>query len=238
MKIKIEPDRAKKLIEAGMIHKSKAMIDPVMFQFNKDGVTVADLYSDVIAVHMNLSKKYFLGYESDEESIGVPSIILDRLGWGFKDEEIEMSTKDNKLSMKGKSDSFDTPLEDLEKRPFPFKMKDTEHGLIPEKIEVKSAIKLKADDLKLPPSNLYVFELKGKKLTVSIPNGGNFVRKLQGKIIGEEDIKVALEGEYFNCITNNLDGDVTFILDENAVIFAEKKKDHTKTYIMSTQEEV
>lgn len=237
MKIKLEPERFKKLLEAGMIMRGKAMIDPVIIKFNKDEALIADLYSDVIGVNINLSKKFFLEYDAKEEIVSIPSIVLERLGWGFKDKSIDIETKENKVFVKGKHDSYDTEIEDLEPKSFPFPLKETDNGIIPEKLDFKSAVKIDAKNLKLPPGKEYQFELKGKTLTVKIPGSGNFVRKMECEVIGDEDIKMTLDSDYYHSIAENLEGEVTLVLNKDIVVFAEKHKDYTKTYLLSTMVE-
>jgi len=236
MKIKVEPGRFKKMLEAGMIYKSKPLIAPLLVKFHKDGASIKDAYCDFLVVNIEMDKKFFLDYEAkEEEVVAIPSVVLDKLNWGFKDDEFEVYTEDNKFHLKGKTDSFNIELEESEPKPIPIKLKKTERGLIPEKIEPKSSFLLDSKELNLPQAEEYNFELKNKKLMVTIPGNGEFIRNLTGKVVGEEDIKVNLDGEFFNSITNNLDGEIFFVLTKDIVIFAEKKKHHMKTMFLGTR---
>ena len=63
-----------------------------------------------------------------------------------------------------------------------------------------------------------------------------YAMAIEGKIIGGEDTKVSLDADFFNAITNNLDGDVLFVLNQSMCVFSEVKKDYTKTYLLSALE--
>jgi len=187
---------------------------------------------------MKLKEKFFLEYESKkEEIISIPNIILDRLGWGFDSESIEFYTKGDNLYMKGEKDFFITEQENSEIKKLPFTLKEGEYGVLPEKLKLESGVRINAKDLKLPPGEEYIFELKDKKLSVSISDSGNFERDFKIKPLFDKDIRVSLRGDYYDSIVNNLDGDVYFMLNQHLVVFSEKRKDYTKTYILTTMSE-
>lgn len=241
MKIKIEPNKFRKLIEAGMVIKGRPLIDPLILRCNKGGVQVLDFFSNILAVNMSFTDGYFSTFESDEEVVNIPFIVLERLSWGFKDEVVDVFTKDDKIFLKGTQDSYDTIMDDLVPKTAPVSFKETEHGLIPEESDkfkgIKSALKIKADNLKLPPGKAYWFEFKNKNLDVRIPDGGNFVRRINGDVIGDKDIRLPVNGDYYNAIVNNLEGEILLVLDEDTIVFAEKGESYMKTYLLSPLQE-
>jgi hypothetical protein len=242
MKIKIEPDLFKKLIEAGMIYHNKPNIDPLVVQFKPEGIIIADTFKEVMVVHMVLDKKYFLEYEAKDEVVAVPSVVLAQLGWSFlKDDKFYVSTKENKIFFEGKTENYDTELEDMEPRKFPWPMKKNEDGyMLPEPLkDIESGFKLDIRELELskPPADNYIFRIKNKKLTISTTEDVNWHRELNGQPVGDKDIELILDADYFNAIIANLDGEILFILTESLAIFAEKGTGYTKTLVLAGKEQ-
>jgi hypothetical protein len=252
MKIKIEPNRFQKLLEALMIAKSsKPMIDPVVLEFDETGVTSRGVYSTAMGVYARLEKSFFLEYESKKENVVVPSIFKDRLGWGFKEAEAEIHTKGDTLHADGKKDHFDTNTEALEPKKLPWEMILTDEGFLPDfnfehednpkwkkgsgKVKVVSSFKLDAKELDFPSAKEYRFEYLDGELTVKVVDGGNYSSKVIGKAVDKKDIKFALDGEYLSSIVKNLDGEILWVFDRDISIFIEKKKDCKKTYFLATQ---
>jgi hypothetical protein len=259
MKLKIEPERFKKLLEALMIEKSKPLIEQPVLEFDETGVESKGTYSKVVGVYAKIPKSFFVEYDSKKENIAFPSSFKERFGWGFKDTEVSIHTKNNTLYMEGKKDHFDTALETAEVKDLPWKMILTDDGYIPDfnfdeadrkaekekpgsgkwkkggKPKVYSSFRLDPKELILPSSKEYHFEYIDGELTVKIVDGGNFSTKIPGTAVEKKDIKFALDADYLSGIVNNLEGEVLLIFDEIMTVFVEKRKDHTKTYFLATQ---
>ncbi len=245
MKSKIEPERLRKILKAGMLYDTKPMIDPTIGVWGKDGVSIREMFTDVIAVDIQLKPSFFLEFSAEDETLAIPLIFLERLGWGFKDDEMVISTKNDNLYLDGKFDHYDHELDDAEVGTFPFEIKETKEGNLsvilnaktPIETIFKSHVLLNASEFSLPPSGNYIFERKGKKVSVRIPGEGNFERKLKAeKVVGTDDAKVSLDGKFFGAISGNLEGKVHFYFNEDVAVFRENRKDSIKTYLLSAQD--
>jgi len=256
MKLKIEPERIKKILEGLMVKK---WIDPVVLEFDETGITNRGRYSTVMGVYSRIEKKFFLDYETKKETITFTSAFLERFGWGFSDADIVIYTKANNLHMEGKRDKFEQPVETAETKNLPWQFVLTEDGYLPDynfdpedrdaekkkpgsgkfkkgntKIKVYSSFKLDAKELSLPPAKEYRFEYIDGELTVKIVEGGTFSRKLNGTAVEKKDIKFGLDSELLGDIVSNLEGEILLVFDENMTVFVEKKKDCMKTYFLAT----
>jgi len=234
MKLQTKLSDFEKLVKAGMIYKSKAYISPTNLQFSKDSLTIADTYSDIMAVYITVKKDFFTKYEAESEVIPFTTDLLDKLSWGFSD-TLTIETKKDKIYLTDGKTNYSTDLEEHLEKQFPFKMKETEHGIIPEKIEPESAVTLTVDQLKFPNADSYFFEISKNKLIASIKGVGEWKTQLDAKFIGKKDILIAVDADFFNAITNNLSDEVTLIFRETAVILAQKTDNLTKTYLLATQ---
>lgn len=249
MKMKIEPVRFQKLLEAVMIVKAKPLVNPTVFEFDENGATNKGVFSTVMGVYAKISKSFFLEYESKKEVVAIPYLACERIGWGFKDAEISIHTKDTILNIDGKIDHYDTEIENLEMKKLPWDIIPTDDGYLPDfdfehtkewkkggkSVKPVSSFKIDAKELNLPSAKEYKFEYVDGELTVKISDGGNFSRKLTGKAIEKKDIKFALDGDYMNAIVSNLEGEILLVFDELMTLFVDKKKDCSKTYFLATQ---
>ena len=235
MKIKIEPAKFQKLLKSGMVCHTRPLLDPMTLTFTPDAATVKDVYSEVLAVYIKLSKAHFQEFQAKEETITIPFLVNEKLGWGFNDPTITVSTdaENEKITLKGKHDSFTTEIEATDPHKFPFELVETEHGTLRKDFECKTALKLDAKELKLPVAEQYNFEFKKDKLTVTIQDGGDFEHTFQAEPIAKEDTTCMLSGEYYNAIIDNLEGEITLFLTPNVAVFCEKKENISKTYFLS-----
>jgi hypothetical protein len=257
MKLKIEPERIKKLLESLMVKK---WIDPVVLEFDETGITNRGCYSTAMGVYSKIEKKFFLEFETKKEVIAFTSSFQERFGWGFTDPDgVSIYSKASTLHMEGKRDKFEMPLESTEAKKLPWTFVLTDDGYLPDynfdaedrkseksspgsgkfkkgsgKIKVYSSFKIDAKELALPPAKEYRFEYIDGELTVKIVGGGTFSRKLNGTAVEKRDIKFGLDSVLFSDIVSNLEGEILLVFDENMAIFAEKKKDCLKTYFLAT----
>jgi len=238
MKILIEPERLKRLLNAVLIYKGKPLLENVMGEFKTGGLQVKDCSLDVVAVEGMFAKKFFLEYEADDENVPLTKTLLEPLNTGFKDEKVEVFTDQNHIIIKGKTETYNEPLIDREVGTIPFTMVMSELGRVPEKLNAKVQVSLKAEDLNLPTAEKLTFTCDGESLKVSIKNIGEYIKTLKPtrKNVMEE-LKVSFDGAYFGAVVSNLDGEVWLSMNEGAVVFSQKTKDYTLTYMLSSIEE-
>ena len=236
MKIQTKLTEFKKLIEAGMIYKSKAYVSPINLEFAKSQLTAKGTYTDIMAVHIIAKKDFFDKYSAESETIPYTPDLLDKLSWKFDEEGFTVETKKDKIFLSSGKTKYDTDLEEPDEKPYPFKMAETEHGIIPEKIELNSAVLIDSKHLKLPQADSYFFEISKGKLKASIKGMGNWSDELKvEKFIGKDDILIAVDADFFNAIVNNIEDKVLFVFRENAIIIAEHSENLDKTYLLATQ---
>lgn len=234
-----------------MLIKTRAYINPVTIQFKKNFAKVQDHYSEVLGVHMVISKKYFDEYEVDDTvDVSIPYTVYERLNWGFKTGDVSLEIKDNKIFLDGAMDNYDTDLDIVVEKPFPFKMKPTEsYGILPSNYDYEmsktiedeqtpeplSVFEMDISEFQLPPSRVYNFEFEKGKLSACIVDAGNFKHKFIGTALLKKNIKQRINGEYYNIAIGNLSGLVKLVLDKNMFCFVETSELCAKTIILGTR---
>lgn len=247
MKVLIEPTRFKRLLETILIYKQKPLLESAVGEFKEKGLIVKNSSLDVVAVQAMFTKKYFLEYEATEENFPLTKTLLDPLNTGFKDEKINVFTEEGSIVIKGKTETYKEPLTEGEVGEIPFKMVNTEMGVIPEKLnpenpQVKGEliqVLLKGEDLQsIPTAEKFAFSCDGEKLTVTITNVGEYTKTFNPtKKESMGKMQVSFDGAYFANVVNNLEGDVWMSITEGAVVFSQKTKDLSLTYLLSSLEE-
>ena len=102
-------------------------------------------------------------------------------------------------------------------------------------IYLDSIFETEKGELKLPPANEYELIFDDEGLTVRIPGGGTFSRKIKGTVISGEPIKMKLDASYFSTIVENLSGTIKIALSSEMIIFIEKTKEHQDSmYFLGT----
>jgi len=217
-----------------------------MGEFKPKGLLVKDNSLDVVALQAMFSSKFFLEYEAPEENVPLTHTLLDPLNKGFKDEKIQVFTDENSIVMKGATETYNEPLVEAEVGSLPFKLAMTSIGAVPEKLNPENPqiegefiqVLMKADDLMLPTAERLDFSCDGEKLTVAIKNVGEYTKTfkpMKKDSLGKLD--VAFDGDYYEAIVGNLSGEVWVSISEGAIVFSQKTKDMTLTYILSSLEE-
>lgn len=238
MKLLIEPERFKRLLNIVLIYKGKPLLENVMGGFKPKGLMVKDCSLDVVAIQALFSEKFFLEYEATDENVPLTKTLLDPLNTGFKDEKIDVFTDEDHIVIKGKTETYNEPLIERDVGSIPFKMVIGEIGAVPEKLNPNVQVSLKAEDLNLPTAEKLGFSCDGETLKVSIKNIGEYTKTFKPtrkNVMNALD--VAFDGAYFGAVVNNLDGEVWMSMNEGAVVFSQKTKDFVLTYLLSSIEE-
>lgn len=242
MRCVIEPERLKRLINAVLIGKK---LDNTVGVFTTNGVQFNDISLEVIAVVAAYKKEYFLEYEAGEnEVVPITSTLLDRLGWGFKGDKITFSTGPGSTGVEslilssGDDEKYDEPMISSESEEFPIKMKMSDYGIVPEKYQPQALFLVSSSELDFPAAETYRLVVKDGGFYVNIRNVGNYTRKIKvNKTVNSEDLEVEFDGDYFQSIVKNLDGDVWLGLNPEAMVINKKAKDYLLTYLLSSIEE-
>lgn len=237
MKIVIEPTRLNRLLSTVLIYRGKPLLDSIVGEFKPNGVAFRDMKLEVAAVHAIYSPYYFMEYEAGNEEIPLTASLLNRLGWGFKDEKVTLMTSENHLVLKGSKETYNEPLLDVEKGEFVLKLKSSEYGFISVK-EPAVRVLLTAEALSLPSAEKYRLDCNGEELRVTIEDVGRYTKtfKLSKKPILTE-LAVSFDGAYFQQMVGNLTGEVWLSLTEGGVVFSQKTKDFALSYLLSSLEE-
>lgn len=238
MKLVIEPERLKKLLNQCLIHKSKSLLEVSVAEFSEKGMRVRDVSLDVLSINAAYSPKYFIEYKvPKKEDVPLTDSLLEALGWGFGDDEVKVITDKNDIIIQGKIDKYKETLQDLVKSEFPIEMGNTDIGIMPKKIDAQVQVQLPAEELSLPSAERYSLKTEDNKLVGRVEDTGEFTKKFKiSKKKKFEEISVEVEGEFFEAIVSNLYGNVWITISPDVVVFSQKEKDYLLTYMLSTLE--
>lgn len=248
MKFEIEPDRLKRYLAGTMICKGgKPSYDPGIIVFDGAKATTFGMYGVAYGTYQEHKKEFFLNYKCEErEVIPISEDINKKLGWGFNDDKITVETIGDEITFTGKKDKFKTTLENAEPNEKHWDFKETDIGFVPvfnyqhnpewdkKTVDIRSVFEVEKEELKLPPSNEYELIFDSEGLTVRIPDGGDFNRKITGKVIQENPITVKVDAVFFSTIVENLNGKIKLALSEKMILFLESRKDYNATYFLGT----
>lgn len=239
MKFSIEPDRFSKLLKQVLLYKSKPLIDSVMATFTPKMLEVMDMSLEVIAVTCLYQPKFFISYscEKDLEKVMFTKSVLDGLSLGFGGEKIDVETKENKLIIKGRNETYSESLLELIEKPFPLKMELKPNGFLPQKFEPIVTVPVDAKVLQsLPSAEKYIFVADEEKLMVEISDTGTYQKQIepQGQNYKLGNLRVMFDGEFLQTVFNNLFDGVTYLnLGEEAINISQCKKDCLIAYTLS-----
>lgn len=235
MKLKIEPDRLRQLLNTVLIENE---LDAIVGEFTEKGVLFRDMSLQVVAVHALYTPDYFLDYESEKEEIPLPRTILNHLGWGFKDKKLTLYTEDSKLVIKGKKELYREPIIDMDRKKFKITIEEREHGWVPKGNPPFLAI-FSAEDLKLPKADRYAFKCENGELTVSIDDEiGLYTKDLTPKKVESSgDVEASFDGKHLPAILGILSGEIWCGLDEGALVLSQNAKNHAVTLLLTSLEE-
>lgn len=244
MEVIIEPDVLKKMLSSMLISKGgSSVFESVNAVFNQDGVLIRDIAQGVLVAVNQYNKEHFLKFDIDgEETIVMTSDMLTKLGWGFKDDEINVKTinangGEGTIIITGSRDIYQEKLNAPREGEFKMKLKETDQGIMPEKFEAIVLVEMSKNELiNLPKSDNYIFSCDGKNLSVEIrPSQGTsaWVSKLTTRRTEKsEPVKIAIEGDYFNKIVANLPDYFWLATEGNAVVFMGKQQNYNLSYLL------
>lgn len=236
MKIVVEPERFRKLLKQCLVHKTKSLLEVCVPEFSEKGVMLKDITLDVLAVNAVYSPKYFIEYKAEKkEDVPLTNTLLDGLGYGFSDDEINVFTEKNDIIIKGSTDKYKEALQDITKSDFSIEMVSSDIGILPKKIDTKVQVQIPVEELNLPSAERYAFLTEGKDLIGRVEDTGEFTKKFKiSKRKKFEEVSIAVEGEFYEAIISNLSGNVWITIAPDVVVFSQKEKDYFLTYTLST----
>jgi len=238
LKILIEPSRFRDFLSSLLIYKSKPLIESVIANFMDKGVAVKDITLQTAAVCAVYTKKYFLEYEGNGETVVLTNTLLDGLKRGFKDEKITIETTDTEIIIRGSEETYSEQLTEKEPEEFPIEVTNTPKGILPKDFKSIVQVLIPADALSLPSAEKYVIRCDGKAIYVDVEDIGKYTKKL--KIAKKEtlgEVEVLVDGGFLQNMVSNLSGEIWLSLNNDVIIFSKKSKDHMLTYLLSTMEE-
>jgi hypothetical protein len=248
MKLKTNPDKFINLIRSGMIYGKTPEINPIVPVFDKSSVIMQGISADIMSVYIEIKPKFFDLYECKEkEIIAFSNELITDLKNGFKEDIMEISTKDNKIKFRSSRDQYDADLQTDEPIEIPLKFipvepKDKIVGYIFEGMKPDVSVIVDANELKLPSAQKYAFIFSKGKLGVKF---GNFKRKLDVKeIVGKDDASFVVDGKFFDSISANIEGEVMFAVhkdpednnEEHSIIISEVGENYHKTFLLAVME--
>lgn len=238
MNIILERNKFKDLFESAMLSKSSAMINPASFVFS-DAIASASLMSaDVMGVSIMAKPGFFTKYSvDDEEALTISEELLKTILSGFKEDEISITTNEDKILFESARDKYEIEQEHKNERKLPWELrKFKDYGFVPEKMNPKTAVIMQAKEFDVPPGLDYRIILKDGKLSMRIPDIGKFSREFNTEqVVGKEDREVLFDGKYFKMLLSNLKGKFLFAFDEDLAIFSETQDSCSKTFVLAAK---
>lgn len=247
MKLTVEPAKLLRLLENSLVNESSTpLLDKTTLTFTSEGVKAVESSLNVIIVALNFQKSYFTSLEVDEkgEKIVFAKSLLDMLSKAFhQDKPIEVQTQDGKLTVTGTSEHYEEELlvanpEDLSS----IVQVDDKLGIVPKALNPAFQAKIDSAILRsLPKAGAYLFTSKDSTLKVIISDIGEYTKTLTLKetpVTGA--ISILVDGDYFNHVIANLQGDIWFALHKHKSkknsegIFLSQQDDSTKLIYMIT----
>ena len=241
MRIVIEPNRFRRLLENVLLYHGGTELDSALGEFSPKKVEFKDDNLEVIWLYGAYSKDFFLEYEAGEdEKIPFSKSLLEQMKYGFSDDkQMTVRADGDKIYLEGAKERYEEPLIEMEPtnftEEFGFKS-DKTLGLIPGNLEAEIQVLMKAEVLTgLPKAKDYLFRSDGKNLEVIIEDVGKYTRQITPSKVGVmNETELKFEAGYFAKVANQFDGEVWLTLRENAAVFSQKKKDCMQTYVLST----
>jgi hypothetical protein len=235
-----------------MINKTKPVIDPTVLVFLPDKVINFGIVGGNVGTFQEHKKNFFLEYECKEkEVVPISTAINDKLNWGFSNAETIVETEGDKIKFSDGKDKYETQMQNQKPQNPKVAFREFVYdkdigGHVPlfnytqkpewdkKSIDITSIFEVKKEELKLPQTNEYELIFDDSGLTVRIPEGGLFSRKIEGNVIRKEPISIRVDATHFNNIVDNVNGKVKLALTENLILFFEETKDHSSTFWLAT----
>lgn len=268
VKAKLSPQRFQNIISSAMISTE---IDPIRLKVGEKGIIAMNasasghLFSIVLA-HVSPEKTdddYFISYKGKktQEELIFGKEVLDRLSWGFKKDELTITTEENTMLIEDGTDKLPVELDASMEHDKTVPISKTKYGLLPdfslyaiikdekpkpEKWTEKNTLKgyrifkVNKENLEFPGKvTNYRINLEEGKLSISI--GGtstSFIHNIEGELLTGKDISIILDCEAFKSIVNNLEGEIYLFFNDLCMIFLETAHPQlNKSFTLATKEE-
>lgn len=236
MKIKIEPNLLSQMLKQILMYESSPLLDQVVVEVKENGLIAKDISLGAVGLYNLYTPKFFLEFEGKDETILVTPTLVKALGW-FKDEKITLETDEEKIKLIGSKDFYKEDLKEAEPVEIPFKLASNEVGILPEKFVPNIQLLVDADELKLPPSDIYKIVYDGK-LKITAKNEGEYTKTIPIKKENKtENLEIFIDGNFFRHVIANISGEVWLNANENSVIITQKGKNKSLTYMLGVREE-
>ena len=219
-----------------------------MGYFKPDGLYIEDKSLQSIGVKAFYPIKFFIGYkiEGEEEKVSLTADMLKPFGWheSFEKDKLKVFTKDNKVwyeavNKNGEIDeTWDYDLTTIEEHKFSFKIPDSEKGFIPIGRPEIVQMLLRISQLQIHKAERYKFICGKEKIQLEVRDPGRYVRVLSPvKQVKLSELVLAVPGVQLESITELFSGEVWLTLYEQGVVFSQKTKESSLTYLLSPYSE-
>ncbi len=239
MKMKIEPNRFKRMLENVLLYHGGTELDANVGVFTDKGVSFKDISLEVVTVIAMYGKKYFMEYEIAEDGVAFSKSLLAQMRDSFKtDESITVFTEGEKIHLAGKKERYEESLTIIEQVELPWEVvNDATLGVVPKKLNPEIQVLIDPGVLRnLPKTGDYLFRSDGEKLELIIEDEvGKYTKEITlSKKEKLEEFEVRFESSYFNKVLSQFTGEVWLSMNEVAAVFSQKTKDFMLTYIVGS----
>lgn len=236
MKISVDPNRFRRMLENILIHRGDVELDTNVGIFTPTRVEFRDVSLEVMSIAANYDQGFFTEYDASDEQVPFSKSILDQMKRGFGGgKSMSVYTEDEKIHLKGETEHYEESLIEIAPVDFSIQFREDETlGLVPESLNAIVQIEIDVETLSnLPKAEEYLFKCDRETLEVIVEDVGRYTKKLIPlNEISIEELAVKFNSTYYLKVANQFDGKVWLSLNEDAAVFSQKKDDHMLTYML------
>lgn len=238
MKIRVETERLRQLLEIAMIDKK---LSDTIFRVTADGLSINESVKGIV-VYANFNKSYFTEYTitQDENIMISQSIAKIFKGKAFKGHHVDITTTDSEIIIASGNDSYKedlTIIDEARAAKKPIEFKSEVYGVVPAKnFDPIYLAKVKTEELSLPEYETYtITKNNANALVLSAKNVGEFQRVVTPIEISlaTKDFTGVYDGSYFQDMIKQFLGTAYFGIDHMGPLFlTEKTPEYAVFYLL------
>lgn len=236
MKVSIDPNHFRRMLENVLIHRGDVELDTNVGAFTPTQVEFKDISLEVMSIIAVYDRSFFVEYDASDEQVPFSKSLLDQMKRGFgAGKFMSVYTEDEKIHLEGETEHYEESLIEIAAVDFPIEfIEDALLGLIPKSLNAIVQLSAESEVLaNLPKSEEYLFRCDGEKLEVVVEDVGRYTKKFTPiieKSMGELEVK--FNAAYYTKVSSQFSGEVWLSLNEDAAVFSQKKDDHMLTYML------
>jgi hypothetical protein len=236
LKIVGSKPRIKKLLEFTSIDGE---LDTIKLKYSGNGLAQMQIDpSYTLAVISRFSKTYFTEFTATGEGEVIISYniykVIDKY---FKElENLEISVKGNNVVVKGRDETYEGSLMQVDLPRIETTFEEREYGFVP-RIEgsIKGIYGIDSEDWSIKADRVIIQYGDTLKLTVTLEEGGTYTRG--AKVLDKREVSgsgvVAVDGKVLKSVIDLFSGPLYLIVTEGPLVLTQKTTDYVISYIIA-----